>query len=132
MLREYVKGDELLLNANEFASVGDIRECLDYGYKAMTFQKGNDILCIFMYLEYVKHHYAVFSLISRDVSLSNLKEIRRSIHNEVKLRKAKTFLTFCNKSGKLDRWHRFMGFQKERSFLGGKAENMVKWILKWD
>lgn len=133
MFRDYEKGDELLLNSNQFAIVSDVPACLEGGrYKAKTFKKGKDVLCIMLYLQYVKDHYAVFSLVSRDIKISQLKELKKEIKKAAKDGGAKTFLTFCNKSGKLDKWHKFMGFTKDRSILSGKTKNMIRWILKWD
>lgn len=133
MLREYQKGDELLLNCNQFSMAVDVKECLEGGrYKAKTFEKNGNILCIVVFLQYVQYHYATFSLVSRDIKFGELKELKRAIQKAAKDAGAKTFLTFCSKNGKLDRWHEFMGFEKSRQALSGKVKNMTKWILKWD
>lgn len=133
MFRDYKEGDDLLLNCNEFSNASYVSECLESKrYKAKTYQDGKDILCIMLYLEYVKDHYAVFSLVSRDIKFSQLKELKKEIRQAAIDGNAKTFLTFCNKNGTLDKWHKFMGFVKDRSVLSGKAVNMTRWILKWE
>ena len=133
MLREYQRGDELLLNCNQFSVALDVQECIDgRGFKARTFQKEKSILCIFLYLQYVKDHYAVFSLVSRDITFNELRELKKEVAIAAKEGGAKTFLTFCNKSGKLDRWHKFMGFTKCRNALAGRAKDVARWIKKWD
>jgi len=132
VLRDYKEGDELLLNCIDLEFDEKERASLkERGWKFLTFQKGKDILSIIGYLQYVKGHFAVFSYVSQDIVFSQLRELKRAVAKKAAQVKAKTFLTFCHKDGKLDRWHKFMGYTKDRSVLFGRTRKMSRWVLKW-
>ena len=129
MFRDYKKGDEILINSD----MTSIKGCLhNKRYKIKTFENDNNILCIVLYLEYIKDHYAIMSSVSKDMKIKDLKMFKRQMVQEAEKVGAKTFLTFCNKRVYLDKWHKFLGFKKSRSFLSGKSKNMNKWTLVWE
>lgn len=132
MIKDFKDGDELLININEHADMHTIRTTLaDKRWQVRTIEFNEDIISLFFFRKYVGDHYLCFSVISNDITKRGIFHIRECTHKIMNDYKAKTVLTFCNKSGKLDAWHKFMGYEKYRNGLSKNNSKLTRWILRW-
>lgn len=129
MIREYQDGDingmelnglTLGINKDEFIA-------LLPQLNAVSVVSNNSVKVIIAFYEYDEKCYYGFILASKEMSISDGKEVKRYIDNKMKELKALRLETTSLDNDILNKWHLFLGFELEgtkRKYFNGKDYKM--------
>lgn len=112
MIRPYERGDEARLHPNRFSGVEDVAFVFDLPEaRIWSIVDGERIVCILVaYAEDSGAGFPGFALLCEGATSQDIRDVQRSIR---RLNEAHgPFMTLTRPSDHLDRWHRFLGFQR--------------------
>lgn len=133
MIREFEKGDELRLDANKFSDVGDISDVFeDDSFVKHTLEDEGEVKCILCWKQYLPRQYAIFFLMPDGVGFKHARALKRFLDDATLKLNPISCITYSHDCDMLNRWHKFFGFQRQRSSLLGAADGFNKWMIKWD
>ena len=133
MIRKFEIGDEKKIEANEFSQVDGLDDVfLDDKFIKHTLDDNGDVKCIICWTQYSPRHYAAFFLMPESLNLRHVRALKRFI-DDAKIRlKAKSCITYSFDCAMLNKWHKFLGFEKQRGVIfDGGVKNYNKWTIKW-
>lgn len=121
MIREFANVDARRIKANEFSNPVNLGFVFhdDHFYK-FTLVDENEVKAIICFARYWKNNFVAFFLISEDISISDIKELKRFIYDAAIDFEADRIQTESIAEEKIDKWHKFLGFKLE-----GRKEKMV-------
>jgi len=133
MIRDYEKGDELRLNPNEFSEVtDDMREIFaNDRFVKHTLEDDGEIKCILCWMQYSPKQYAIFFLMPDGVEFKHARALKRFLDKETERLKPKSCITYSVNCDRLNRWHKFFGFEKQRDDMSTLSGQYNKWLIKW-
>lgn len=131
MIRKYEQGDFSGMVSNGLTNSENLSEEAIKMYESYTlFDDGVKI--IISYFEYAKDCYTCFLVVSNELKISHIKELKRFISSVTKSLEMKRLETLSLQCKILTRWHRFIGFELEgtkRNYINGK--NFDMWGMIW-
>lgn len=131
MIRAYKTGDELRMKPNEFSDYSDCAYVFDdEKYVKHTLEEDGGIYAMVVWFEYEPNRWGAFLLISGDMRLSHVKELKRFINGVILERKPERIVTYSVDCEVINKWHEFLGFSMDGTdtrFIDGK--NFNKWVL---
>ena len=125
--RETLPSDFLMIKANKFLSKEDkslVINCWGL-YQAETLLKGQEIIAIATFSEFHTKLYRSGIVIKQDVSITDLKEIKKFITQVIIDNKADYVYSECVTCKVRDRFHKFLGFEIEKDL-----ESFKKWKFR--
>ncbi len=128
IIRPYEKGDELRLRPNRFSAVEDVTFVFDLPEaRVWSITAGERIVCILVaYMEDGGGGFPGFALLCEDATTKEILNVRRQIR---RLNEAHgPFMTLTRPSDHLDRWHRFLGFQRNGVWTD-ESGTFDRWIM---
>lgn len=125
--RETLPSDFIMIKANQFLSEEDKKLVINcWGcYKAETLLKDDEIIAIATFSEFHEKLYRAGIVIKKDVSIVDLKEIKKFITQVIADNKADYVYSECVTCKTRDRFHEFLGFEIEKDLA-----NFKKWKFK--
>ena len=132
MIREFEKGDELKLDANQFSDIGDISDVFeDDSFVKHTLDDDGEVKCILCWKQYLPRHYAIFFLMPDGVGFKHARALKRFLDDATLKLNPRICITYRHDCDMLNRWHKFFGFQMQRKSLLEAADGFNKWMIKW-
>ena len=133
MIRSFEKGDECKLKPNEFSGIEDVSHVFeDESFVKHTLDDDGEIKCILCWKEYIPKHYAIFFLMPEGVEFKHARALKRFLDDATLKLKPKSCITYSLDCDMLNRWHKFFGFERQRSLVAdGGLNNYNKWMIKW-
>lgn len=134
MIREFEQGDQFKIKANAYSGIDDIPAKVFSSdiYHKYTLEDAGDIQAIICFAEYEEAKYAAFFLIKEQLAPKYAKRLKKFIDREAIVRRAKAILTYSLDCPTIERWHEFLGFQKQPEndiLVDDKTFN--KWVKTW-
>lgn len=131
MIRAYEQGDELLLKPNEFSGYGDCAYIFDdEKYVKHTLEDDGKIYGMVVWFEYEPNRWGAWLLISVEIGMKHVKELKRFISGVIVDRKPERIVTYSLDCEVINKWHEFLGFEMDGTdtrVIEGK--NFNKWVL---
>ena len=132
MIRDFIFGDHLDIELNEFSDFGNCMSVFfDDSFVKYTLKEKEEVKCIMCWKQYSPKQYAVFFLMSNNVNFKHARALKKFIDSVILNKKPKSCLTYSYDCDKLNRWHKFFGFKQQRESLLDQAEGFNTWLMKW-
>lgn len=146
MIREFVESDYKYLNHNKYSSLEE--NMVVEGYEGQKLPSPcfvfNDsswykytlerdgVKAIICYNEGADNIWSAFLLLSNNLTILDIKNIKINIYDMIKKHNADMVWTISEDCPVIDRWHKFLGMNKDdfSVIVNGKKYN--RWILQWD
>ena len=130
--REYEYGDEFLI---DLVATSDFKEhpalFSDDTVAKVTIEDDHGIIvAIIAWKDIGNDDYWVCSFISKKIGIKVIYSIREVFQNMANKLRAKRCFTYSNINDSVDKWHKFMGFEKDVIVdIDGKQLN--RWVALW-
>ena len=130
MIRDYVRGDEKLIDANEFSDSQGF--FVPEAFTGKTIEVGGKIRIIALWHEIASGVFASFILMAKDAGIWACKELVEVIAWHRATFHAEKIITYSRASERLLRWHRFLGFYREpEGDILLEGQHLNKWVITW-
>lgn len=127
MIRDYIDGDIDKIKVNQFTNIDDIKVYIDNPNIKKIVLEDKDIKAITCFFEYHKDCWEGFFIISENMDLYNIKQLKLLLKKLMMQYKPVRLQTTSLDCPKINKWMKFMEFELEgtkRKFMDGKDYKM--------
>jgi len=133
MIREYSKGDEYSMMRNVYSSHPDAVEILsDNTVQKKTVEDMAGPKIIACWKDFGEGRFDTFLLMAIDVTLSNVRELKKLFSDIIKKNSPKLLITHSLEDEVINRWHTFLGFTKTETVYNIDGKLFNEWVIKWE
>ena len=133
MIRDYIKGDEHSMLMNKYSSNADAFEILaDNSVKKKTIEDIAGAKVIACWKDFGEGRFDTFLLMAIDVTISNIRELKKLFTDIIHNNSPKLLVTHSLDDEVIDKWHRFLGFEKTGSVYNIDGKMFNEWVIKWE
>lgn len=131
MIRLFRYADLDNINANIFSQDKGFKDAFKTG-EAFSLLDGDNVMAIMHYLKYIGNNITGSFIISKDIRICHIKELKRALYNWLDVENIDRMQTISEACDTIDKWHEFLGLHIEgprlERYAYGKDYRLWAWV----